>query len=309
MNLENQKKIIHWLKKYWRIFPQNINFYLSALSLGNYQVLEFLGDSVLDFVIADDLVTRFSGKDEGWLTKKRMILVNEDALAKLAKDMSLSDFVHIPETSSRLQITQRVLADIIEAMIGAIYKDQGLSICRESIRHIFSLEELDESLDTLSINPIGALQEFLAQQGCALPDYRLLNQSGKSHELFFTIEVSCQIQESFLVEKGEGKTKREASKNAAYKLLKKLQEIKIEQNDSSDFNAISRVQEFFAQRKYMPPQYKVRAKEGQSFIISVSCFLENEKLEFFGKGCSKKKAKHQAAQKLWEEISKKFELF
>lgn len=221
----NNKKLIHWVKKNWDVRVDNIKYYTKAVTVREYESLEYLGDSLLDFVISDYLIQNFPQKQPGWLTKKRMSLVNEQALVKIGKKTGVHKVVNIPETATKEQITNRVIADIVEALLGAIYLDKGIKKCFEVINTVFNLQNITEDLNSDILNPIGTLQEILEQKNFPKPKYTLIKKSGSQHHPSFLIEASCKYQNTLIKAKAISGTKKNAVKKAAKKLLDKISKI------------------------------------------------------------------------------------
>ena len=206
----SDEKFFQWIQETWYTIPKNLALYKKAITLPEYETLEFLGDSLLDFIVADYLIKAFPDKTPGWLTKKRMSFVNENALSDLAKRIGLHNIAIFPSTSSLDQITMRVLGDMIEALIAAIYIDQGIESTKNSIIKIMELEKTTEELFLRHLDPIGTLQEFLAHKNLPPPDYHLVKVSGTEHEPVFIIETSCTIEKHFLKTTGNGKNKKDS---------------------------------------------------------------------------------------------------
>jgi len=304
-------KFFEWISKTWKIRPENINLYQKAITLPEYETLEFLGDSLLDFIVADYLVKAFPGKPPGWLTKKRMTLVNENALGDLGLKIGIHNFAIFPSTSSKKQITPRVLGDMVEALIAAIYIDQGLEIAKNSLHGIMELEKITEELSLNFLDPIGIVQEFLAHKSIPPPAYRILKVSGTEHEPIFEMEAACTIGSHIFRARGYGKSKKDAAKEAAQKLLQKL-----ENSDSQDISEEHIVKEeesylqelhiFLAKKGMRLPSYKdVTLKKNSPssiFVVEASCGCEGNFFIERGEGSSKKKAKQAAAQKILAKV-------
>lgn len=177
--------------------------------------LEFLGDSVLNCVMATVLFERFSTLREGDLSRQRANLVKQDTLAQLAHTLSLGDFLRLGEGELKSGGFRRpsILADGLEAIFGAIYLDAGFS----EVRHV--IEKLYEPL-LAAVNPKlsgkdakTALQELLQARKLPLPQYKLLATRGEAHSQEF--EVECAIPALSICVNGVGSSRRHAEQAAA----------------------------------------------------------------------------------------------
>ncbi len=184
--------------------------------------LEFLGDAVLGFVVAEDLYARFPDKNEGFLTRLRAKLVNGSALAGYALNIGLDRLVlmsgNMEQTGGRRNET--ILADAFEAVIGAIYLDLGLETARRFI-HRTMLEVVDlTDLASRRDNFKSLLLEYAQAHGQPQPTYRVVAEEGPSHEKVFTVEV---LIGGVSYGTGSASSKKTAEQNAARKALRELQ--------------------------------------------------------------------------------------
>jgi ribonuclease-3 len=190
----------------------------------NNERLEFLGDSVLGFVIAECLYEKFAEADEGVLSRLRSILVNQSALASVARQLSLGDYLILGsgELKSGGYRRDSILSDAVEAIMGAILKDQGMDVARSWILDLFadSIERL--SLENWKKDPKTRLQELMQAQGLELPIYLLVSQEGQPHDQHFRVE--CRVQLMSLTAQGEGASRKKAEQQAAENMLAKLSE-------------------------------------------------------------------------------------
>ncbi|MDH5526562.1 MAG: ribonuclease III [Nitrospirota bacterium] len=184
--------------------------------------LEFLGDAVLDLVIACELFERFPQAPEGELTRYKATLVSETALAQVALRIGLGQHLILgrgeDETLGREKPS--ILSDALEAVFGALYRDGGMDAADRTIRKLFAVE-----LKTVSDRsaPRGdyktALQEWTQAQGMGLPSYRLVNTEGPDHAREYTVAVLLKKQE---LAQGTARSKREAERSAAQQALEQL---------------------------------------------------------------------------------------
>jgi ribonuclease-3 len=183
--------------------------------------LEFLGDSVLQLVITEYLFINYKNKKEGELTKLRSLIVCENSLYEIAKKLNFATFLRMSKgeeiTGGRERIS--ILADSVEAVIAAIYLDQGIEVAKK-----FILREFEEIIQKAINNKIildfkTELQEYLQKDGEVNISYELVNQEGPAHRRRFFVNVLvADIVKGF----GEGYSKKEAEQNAAKKALAQL---------------------------------------------------------------------------------------
>ena len=190
----------------------------------NNERLEFLGDAVLGFVIAECLFERFTQADEGVLSRLRATLVNQTSLANIARQLQLGDYLILGsgELKSGGYRRDSILSDAMEALIGALLLDQGMEACREWILRLFS-----EQIDGLSLrdwkkDPKTRLQESMQARGLQLPAYTLRSVVGQPHDQSFVVE--CQVSLTDEVCEGQGSSRKRAEQAAAEKMLAKLAE-------------------------------------------------------------------------------------
>lgn len=201
---------------------------LSHRSMGsdNNERLEFLGDSILNFVIAAALFEKFPEEREGRLSRLRATLVQRDTLAGLAKELRLSDDLLLGAGEMKTGGSQRssILADAFEALIGAIYLDAGMDACQDRI--LFFYDNLLSGM-TLEINykdPKTCLQEFLQAKRLPLPKYELLATDGEEHSQVFVIRCRCALLPDG--REGRGSSRRKAEQSAASTVLEAVQDEK-----------------------------------------------------------------------------------
>ncbi len=192
----------------------------------NNERLEFLGDSVLGYVIASELFQRFPEAKEGQLTRGRAALVKGETLAELALSMELGDYLQLGpgELKSGGHRRKSILADAMEAIIGAIYLDGGLDAARQHIISIYSDKLKSLSLTAVGKDPKTQLQEYLQARKQPLPEYEVVTTTGSDHDQVF--EVSCTIKLITDITKGSGRSRRKAEQEAASKMLKLLEKSK-----------------------------------------------------------------------------------
>ncbi|MBL4743394.1 MAG: ribonuclease III [Cycloclasticus sp.] len=200
---------------------------LTHCSIGpsNNERLEFLGDSILGFVIADEIYTRFPDVDEGIMSRLRAHLVNRDSLADIAKELKLSDELILGqgEMKSGGKHRSSILSDAVEALIGAIYKDQGLSKAKTWVLNVFDKQLSSLTLETATKDPKTQLQEHLQARGIEVPKYTIVSTKGSDHDQQF--KVQCEIKGMDEVFYSTASSKKKAEQKAAAKVLEGLKNV------------------------------------------------------------------------------------
>lgn len=215
---------------------QNLNYCFSDTELAqralthrsadklNNERLEFLGDSLLGFVVAEILFESYPQATEGELSRMRASMVNKDSLAAIARDIELGDYMKLGagEIKSGGKHRDSILADGVEAIIAAIYLDGGIHACKDFIRS-WSIEKFtaqDTAQDQKDFKT--RLQELMQARGKALPAYTVVEISGEAHQQTFLVE--CAIGQLTDPQQGSGRSKRTAEQSAAQKILDVLGE-------------------------------------------------------------------------------------
>ncbi len=186
------------------------------------QRLEFLGDAVLEIVLTEYLFSLYPDADEGVMTKIRSALVREPTLAKLARILSLGDYLLTGRGELESGGTDRdsTLADLFEAILGALYLDAGFEHARKFILELFRRHYPDPRVLLTEINPKGLLQEFSQRHWGETPDYTVLRQTGPEHLPHYEVEVRLHN----FVALGRGASRRHAESDAARSLYAFLAE-------------------------------------------------------------------------------------
>ena len=187
----------------------------------NYEKLEFIGDRVLGLVIANKLLELYPDEKEGILDKKLANLVNKNKCYEIGKMLELQKYILVGNVKDKdkkeKNIQSKIIADCCEAVIGAIYIDQGLKIVKSFILNYWK-NELKFS-DKLIIDSKTRLQEYSLKKFKKLPIYKLIENSGPRHKPTFIIEVKIKNSKSTI---GKGFSKKDAEQNAATQLLKNI---------------------------------------------------------------------------------------
>ncbi len=220
------------LQKILKIPIKNKSHYIQALMHRSFleeleeddvsnERLEFLGDSVLSLVVAEFLFKNFSEEDEGFLTKIRARLVNRTALSNAADEIGLSKFILIDQNLSNTfaRASKTVLSDGLEAIIGAIYLDHGLTVSKEFIYRVLIEPTTKEDDYLIDENYKSQLLEYAQANKVEAPIYEVIKEEGPQHDRIFTIKVSAgKIYDGI----GTGKNKKTAEQNAAKSALEKI---------------------------------------------------------------------------------------
>jgi ribonuclease-3 len=185
----------------------------------NYERLEFLGDSLLGFIIADSICEKFPNANEGQLTRLRASLVRQETLAELGRELDLGEFLILGPGALKSgdQARDSILSDVIEAIIGAIYLDGGMKQCRQFVDRLFTRRLALCEPDNIYKDPKTRLQELLQERSQDLPVYSILDVSGPPHKQSF--KVQCQIADGSQVFLGQGSSRRRAEQDSAEKAL------------------------------------------------------------------------------------------
>lgn len=218
---------VAWLQRELRYQPKDAALFLRALThrsaaSANNERLEFLGDAVLNLVVAEELYQRFPKADEGALSRLRASVVKGESLARVAAGLHIGDVMALGpgELKSGGFRRESILADAFEAVCGALYLDAGLEAARplllQWLQPLLDAPELAEGTKDAKTR----LQEWLQGRGLALPRYTLERVTGEAHEQYFTIR--CELDVPAVAGTGEGSSRRRAEQRAAQKVLEQV---------------------------------------------------------------------------------------
>ena len=208
------------LQKKINIKFSNLGFLKKSLthksydSINNYEKFEFLGDRILGFVISKKLIELYPNEKEGVLDKKLASLVNKNKCLEVAKIIGLEKFILAGNRSKKTKVENKIVADSIEALIGAIYYDKGFDVSEKFILKMW--EKFINLSEITIVDSKTKLQEFSLKKFKSLPIYRLVSSSGPKHNPNFTISVKLKDTKYF---KGSGNSKKKAQQVAAKNLL------------------------------------------------------------------------------------------
>jgi len=190
-----------------------------SFSADHYERLEFLGDSVLNLAVSDLLYIRLSDLPEGDLSRVRANLVKQETLHQLAVGLDLPDVMRLGEGEVRSGGQKRpsILADTLEAIIGAVYLDAGFAAAQALVQRLFKDVEINPGMDAIGKDAKTELQEWLQGRKMKLPLYKVVATIGAAHKQSFDVE--CEIPELRLAERGIGGSRRSGEQAAAAAML------------------------------------------------------------------------------------------
>ncbi len=193
-----------------------------SFSSDHYERLEFLGDSVLNLAISGLLFERLSQLPEGDLSRVRANLVKQDTLFQIATSLGVSNCLRLGDGEKRSGGHKRpsILADALEAVIGAVYLDAGFESANALVRRLYAGVELSAQMSAMGKDPKTELQEWLQARKMKLPAYRVVATLGEAHKQ--TFDVECTVQETGQSERGIGASRRAGEQAAAAAMLQRL---------------------------------------------------------------------------------------
>ena len=193
-----------------------------SFAVDHNERLEFLGDAVLNLAVADLLYQRLSDLPEGDLSRVRANLVKQDTLHGLAVGIGLPRLLRLGEGEMRSGGQKRpsILADALEAVIGAVYLDGGFGAAQQLVHRLFKAVEINATMSAIGKDPKTELQEWLQGRKMKVPLYRVVATLGAAHKQ--TFEVECEIVEFDLRERGTGISRRAGEQAAAAVMLQTL---------------------------------------------------------------------------------------
>ncbi len=216
MNLVNFEKKIKIYFKNKKLLQRSLT-HKSYDNKINNEKLEFLGDRVLGFVIAKKLIELYPEDNEGLLDKKLALLVNKNTCAEIGFFLCLENVVKTHPPSSKKKVENKIISDTCEALIGAIFLDQGIKTVENFILKLWK-SYLIKNKDVKK-DPKTRLQEYSLEMFKELPIYKLVQNIGPRHKPLFKIAVKVKNSKNFF---GEGLSKKDAEQTAALKLLENL---------------------------------------------------------------------------------------
>lgn len=188
----------------------------------HYERLEFLGDAVIGFLMTDHLYRNYPDLPEGRMTKVRSVFVSSRSLARAAEKLGLADALIVgPGAESIREAHARsLMADSFEAVVGALYLDQGIEAARRLLFSVLTTDLIEETVAEASEDdPKSLLQEYTQGRSGTLPEYRIVEVAGPPHDRTFTAQVDV---DGVTLGTGVGKSKQEAQRRAAAQALREL---------------------------------------------------------------------------------------
>ena len=190
-----------------------------SFSSDHNERIEFLGDSVLNLAVAGLLFEKLGDLPEGDLSRARANLVKQDTLYQVAVLLGLPDLLRLGEGEAKSGGQKRpsILADALEAVIGAVYLDAGFDVASKLVRRLFNDVEINATMQAIGKDPKTELQEWMQGRKMSLPIYRIVGTEGAAHKQTFDIE--CEIVEYRRAERGTGNSRRAGEQAAASVML------------------------------------------------------------------------------------------
>ncbi len=190
-----------------------------SFSADHNERIEFLGDSVLNLAVAGLLYERLSDLPEGDLSRARANLVKQETLHQVAVSLGLPDLLRLGEGEAKSGGQKRpsILADALEALLGAVYLDAGFDMASNIVRRLFKDVEINATMQAIGKDPKTELQEWLQGRKMSLPIYRIVGTEGAAHKQ--TFDVECEIVEYRRAERGTGNSRRAGEQAAAINML------------------------------------------------------------------------------------------
>jgi len=223
----NQQQILETLQQRLQYSFRNPALLVQALTHRSFssdhnERLEFLGDSVLNLGVAHMLYQRLSSLPEGDLSRVRANLVKQDTLHQLAVELGLPDLIKLGEGEMRSGGQKRpsILADALEAILGAVFLDAGYPVASALVQRLYEKVEINPQMQASAKDPKTELQEWLQGRKMKLPLYRVVATLGQAHKQ--TFDVECVVEEFKLIERGIGASRRAGEQAAAAAVLEVL---------------------------------------------------------------------------------------
>ena len=190
-----------------------------SFSSDHNERIEFLGDSVLNLAVAGLLFERLADLPEGDLSRARANLVKQETLHQIAVSLGIPDLLRLGEGEAKSGGQKRpsILADALEAVIGAVYLDAGFEVASNLLRRLFKDVEINAQMPAIGKDPKTELQEWLQGRKLSLPIYRIVGTEGAAHKQ--TFDVECEIVEYRRAERGTGNSRRSGEQSAALAML------------------------------------------------------------------------------------------
>ena len=188
--------------------------------------LEFLGDAILNLIVADYLFNKFPYEEEGFLTKVRAKIVNRNTLGEVGEKLKLSSFILVGRNLSESLVSnsKSIVSDAVEALIGAIYLDSGMEACTKFVNKSLVEPIVKDGEYLVDENYKSQLLEYAQGRKLKVPTYRVVKEDGPQHDRIFTVDV---LIDSKTLGIGKGKNKKNAEQNAAKSALKEIRSLNV----------------------------------------------------------------------------------
>ena len=184
----------------------------------NNEKLEFLGDRVIGLILTKKLLNLYPNEKEGIIDKKFASLVNKKTCAKVFRSLNLKKFIKTGNSFKTIRSAdERLLSDTCEALIGAVYLDQGFVVTEKFVLNIWRHFIKDSKI--IELDPKTKIQEFSLKKFKKLPIYKTIKKTGPNHNPFFQVSVQIENSKKYI---GQGNSKKNAEQNAALKLIRNL---------------------------------------------------------------------------------------
>ena len=216
-NLKNIEKIIN-LKFNDKELLSKSFIHKSCNKEINNEKLEFLGDRVIGLILSKKLLNLYPNEKEGIIDKKFASLVNKKTCAKVFRSLNLKKFIKTGNSFKTIRSAdERLLSDTCEALIGAVYLDQGFVVTEKFVLNIWRHFIKDSKI--IELDPKTKIQEFSLKKFKKLPIYKTIKKTGPNHNPFFQVSIQIENSKKYI---GQGNSKKNAEQNAALKLIRNL---------------------------------------------------------------------------------------
>ena len=216
-NLKNIEKIINLKFNDKKLLSKSF-IHKSYNKEINNEKLEFLGDRVIGLIISKKLLNLYPNEKEGIIDKKFASLVNKNTCAKVFRSLNLKKFIKTGNSFKTIRSAdERLLSDTCEALIGAIYLDQGFVNTEKFVLNIW--KDFIQDSKIIELDPKTKIQEFSLKKFKKLPIYKTIKKTGPNHNPFFQVSVQIENSKKYI---GQGNSKKNAEQNAALKLIRNL---------------------------------------------------------------------------------------
>ncbi len=190
----------------------------------SYEQLEFMGDAVLDLVVSEIIFEKYPASTEGFMTQLRSQLVKGEKLAEIARNIGLMEYIELGDRvrNQGVENADSVLADVFEALVGAVFEDHGYQTCREFVMKLYDNNIVFDDLIATKDNYKSILLEQVQARKMPAPVYKIVQETGPGHHKTFEVEV---IVNNLALGHGIGKNKKKAEQAAAEQALREIKKL------------------------------------------------------------------------------------